>query len=179
MGELSNSRTWMMRLGFIALGTVIIFFHLLPLNTAPPRWAPPDVLIASAFAWSLRRPDYVPIVSLAAVMLMADLMYQRPPGLMAALVVLGCEYLKTRFGRLSDASFAGEWAAVCIVVVAITILNRMILILLGVDVAPLGLTLLQMIMTLAVYPVVVLVTQSVLGVRKLAPSDADALGTRA
>ena len=178
MGELSTSRVWVMRLGFLGLAFVIMFFQLLPLDTLPRRWAPPDLLMAFAFAWALRRPDYVPILSLAAVMLMADLMYQRPPGLMAALVVLGCEYLKNRFGRLSDASFAGEWAAVCIVVVAITVLNRLILAVTAVDLPPLGLVLIQMVMTVMIYPLVVLVTRSLMGVRKLTPSDADALGAR-
>ncbi|MFT5615516.1 MAG: rod shape-determining protein MreD [Granulosicoccus sp.] len=175
----STSHTWIMRGCFLALALLIMFFHLLPLDTIPRRWAPPDLLIAFVFAWALRRPDFVPILSIAAVMLMADLMFQRPPGLLALLVLMGTEYLRLRFAGLRDASFAGEWIAVCIVLVAIVVANRLVLAVLAVQQAALGLSLMQMLMTIAVYPLVVLITQSVFGVRTLAPSDTDARTVRA
>lgn len=176
MAELSTSRLWLMRAGFVGLALLILFFHLLPLDTVPRRWAPPDLLIAFTFAWVLRRPDYVPVLILALVMLVADLMLQRPPGLLAMLMVLGCEYLKNQTAGLRQASFVGEWMAVGIVLVGITVLNRLILGILAVDPAPLGLNLIQVGLTFLVYPVVVVLSQSLMGVRKLAPSDADAMG---
>jgi rod shape-determining protein MreD len=167
-----------MRLGFVLLAGLILFVHLLPLDTVPRVWAPPDLLLAFTFAWILRRPDYLPLLLLAGVLLLADLLLQRPPGLLAALVILGCEYLKNRFHSLSDASFAGEWAAVSIVLLAIMVMNRVVLTVLGVDLAPLGLTVIQAVLTLMVYPLVVLVTQALMGVRKPAPGDAEAYGMR-
>jgi rod shape-determining protein MreD len=178
MAELSTSRLWVMRAGFLGLALLIMFFHLLPLDTVPRRWAPPDLLIAFTLAWCLRRPDYVPALSIALVMLMADLMFQRPPGLLALLLVLGCEYLKNQTAGLREASFLGEWAAVGMVLLGIAILNRLILGLVAVPLAPWGLSLIQMVLTIAVYPIVVLITQSIMGVRKLAPGDADAYGSR-
>ncbi len=175
----SPTQLWIMRVCFLGLSLLIMFFHLLPLDSVPRRWAPPDLLIAFVFAWALRRPDYVPILSIAGVMLMADLMFQRPPGLLALLVLMGTEYLQLRFAGLKDASFAGEWIAVCIVLVAIMVANRLVLALLAVQQAPLGLTLMQLIMTISIYPLVVLITQSVFGVRTLAPSDSEARATRA
>ena len=156
-----------------------MFFHLIPLETVPRRWTAPDLLVAFAFAWGLRRPEYAPALSIAAAMLMADLLFQRPPGLMALLVVLGSEYLKNRAAGLREASFAGEWLAVCLTLLAITVLNRLVLGLLAVEQAQLSLSLIQMVMTMLAYPPVVLITQSVMGVRKLAPSDAEAIGGRA
>lgn len=179
MDNLSSARIWLMRVAFLGLGLLIMFFHLLPLDTVPRRWAPPDLLIAFAFAWSLRRPDYAPAVSIALVMLTADLMFHRPPGLMAALVVMGSEYLKNRAVGLRDASFAGEWLAVCLTLAAITILNRLVLAVMAVDQAQLSLSLIQLILTMLAYPLVVLVTHTLLRVRKLTPGDADALGGRA
>ncbi|MCF6232594.1 MAG: rod shape-determining protein MreD [Rhodobacteraceae bacterium] len=176
MAELSTSRLWLMRVGFVGLALLILFFHLLPLDTVPRRWAPPDLLVAFTFAWVLRRPDYVPVLILALVMLVADLMLQRPPGLQAMLMVLGCEYLKNQTAGLHQASFLGEWMAVGIVLVGITVLNRLILGILAVDPSPLGLNLIQMGLTFLVYPVAVVLSQSLMGVRKLAPGDADALG---
>lgn len=167
-----------MRLAFLALALLIMFFHLLPLNTQPKPWAPPDLLLALAFAWTLRRPDYVPPLSIAAVMLMADLVFQRPPGLMAMLVVLGCEYLRPRSASAGESGFAGEWLAVCLTLAAITVTNRLLLALFGVAQAQLGLSLIQMLLTMAVYPLVALASQSLMGVRKPAPGDAEALGTR-
>lgn len=167
-----------MRVGFLGLVLLIMFFHLLPLDTVPRRWAPPDLLIAFTFAWALRRPDYVPVLSLAMGLLMADLMLQRPPGLLALLIVIGTEYLKNQIAGLRESSFIGEWMAVAVVMVGITVLNRLILVVLAVQPAPLGLSLLQMVLTIAVYPLVVLVTQSLMGVRKLAPGDASTLSAR-
>ena len=179
MDKMSTSHLWVMRAAFVGLAFLIMFFHLLPLSTLPSRWAPPDLLVAFSFAWVLRRPSFVPVMLLAGVMLMADFMFSRPPGLMAMLVVLGAEYLKTRAAGMSEASFAGEWAAVALALVGIAVLNRVVLGVLGVDQARVLLTLSELLLTIAIYPLVALITHFVMGVRKLAPSDADALGVRA
>lgn len=178
MAEISSSRVWLMRVLFLTLGGAIILLHLLPLDTLPRRIAPPDFLMAMTFAWSLRRPDYVPLLALAGIMLLADLLLQRPPGLMAALVVFGNEYLKNRFARLSEASFAGEWVSVGIVMAAIAVAYRLILTLFGIPLPPLAPALSQLILTLAIYPLVVVISHFGLGVRKLLPGDADAIGGR-
>lgn len=179
MDSHSASRIWMMRASFAMLAFVIIFFHLIPLDTVPRRWAPPDLIIAFAFAWVMRRPDYLPPLLLAGVMLMADLMFQRPPGLLAVLVVMGAEYLRTRTIGLSEASFVGEWLAVAIVMIGITVIYRIVLSVMAVDQASLGLSLIQMVLTIVIYPLVVLISQAVMKVRKIAPGDSDALGGRA
>lgn len=176
MDEIRPTRVWTMRAVFVALALGILFVHLLPLDTAPRRWAPPDMLVAFSFAWALRRPDFVPAWLLALVLLLADLLLQRPPGLLAALVLGGVEYLKSRFLGPSDASFAGEWVAVALILVAIGLFYRLVLGVLGVGQAPVSLSVIQLFATILVYPLAVLATQSVLGVRKLAPSEAEALG---
>lgn len=175
---MANSSLWWMRGLFVVLALIILFWNLLPLSTLPATWAGPDLLVALTFAWALRRPEFVPVVLIALVMFLADLLLQRPPGLMAFLVVLGAEQLKARAVGLRDASFAGEWAAASLVVIAVFMLNRVTLAILMVDQAPLGLTLTQMVATIVIYPVVVLFSHLVLGVRRLAPGDDDAIGTR-
>jgi rod shape-determining protein MreD len=178
MDNLATSRVWMMRAGFVGLALVIMFFHLLPLDTVPRRWAPPDLLVAFVFAWTLRRPDYVPVLLIAAVMLLADLMLQRPPGLLALLVVLGSEYLKNRAANLSDSGFIGEWATICLVLLVIVVLNRLLLGLVAVQQAPMGLSISQLVMTMMTYPIVALVTQTFMRVRRPSPGDSDAMGAR-
>ncbi len=178
MASTSSARTWSMRAAFPAIALLLIFFHLLPLSTLPSRWAPPDLLMALAMAWSLRRPDFVPAVLLGATLLMADMLYQRPPGLYALLVVLGCEFLKSRVLPHRETAFAAEWLAVAVVMGGIVVLNRTILTILAVAQPSLGLTLIQALLTIAAYPLVVIVSQHLMGVRKLSPAEAEVLGSR-
>ncbi|KUJ73711.1 rod shape-determining protein MreD [Ruegeria marisrubri] len=170
---------WLMRALYPLLALLILFFHLLPLGTLPARWAPPDLLVALTLAWVLRRPDYVPLLSIAVVMLMADLLLQRPPGLLAALVVAGSAYLRSAAPGMRDAGFAAEWLTVGIVIVAIAFCNRAVLWITAVQQAPLWLVILQVAATLATYPLVVWISKGLFGVRRPALSESDALGGRA
>jgi rod shape-determining protein MreD len=179
MAEQTNSRLWIMRMSFVGLCALVLFFHLLPLQTTPRSWSGPDLIIALAFAWALRRPEYVPALSVAVVMLLADLLLQRPPGLLALLVLLGVENLKSRARGLREAPFLAEWSVVAFVLIAITLMNRLVLAILVVQQAPLGLSILQMVITLMFYPVVVAFSQFVLGVRKAAPGEINAMGRSA
>ncbi|OED49061.1 rod shape-determining protein MreD [Leisingera sp. S232] len=178
MASTSSARIWTMRAAFAALALVIMFFHLLPLETEPRFWAPPDLLLALVMAWSLRRPDYIPALSIGLVMLLADLLFHRPPGLLALLTVLGCAFLKNRAAPHRENTFASEWLAVALVLTGIATLNRLVLTLFGVEQAQLSLTVIQIVMTIAVYPLAVWASQSILGVRKLSPAEAETLVSR-
>ena len=138
----------------------LIFLHLLPLETLPRGWAGPDVMLALTFAWLLRRPDYVPPLLIAAVFLLADLLFQRPPGLWAALVLLGNQALRAREPVLRDLTFAVEWLSVATTLFVMMLGYRVILALMMVDQAPLGLSLMQVIATLLVYPLVAIVSKA-------------------
>jgi rod shape-determining protein MreD len=178
MAETAGSRLWLRRAAYLLLAVAIMFFQLLPLDTLPPRWAPPDLLMALSLAWAVRRPEYVPALSVAAVFLLADLLFQRPPGLLALLAVLTTEWLKGRARGLRDASFATEWAQVAGALVVLTLAYRLTLAILLVPQPPLGLSLIQMLMTLAVYPAVVALSHLLLGVRKPAAGDLEGQGLR-
>jgi rod shape-determining protein MreD len=178
MNDLSSTRLWLMRAAFLLLTLVIVFFHLLPLETTPRRWAAPDVLLAFALAWSLRRPEYVPAIALAIAFLVADLLLQRPPGLWAMLALIGCENLKVRGRTLRDQNFVAEWVNVTLIVIAIAVTYRVVLAIILVDLPGLSLSLSELVLTLLVYPAVVAVTHFFMGVRKAAPGELDALGQR-
>lgn len=178
MSELPQARLWSMRITFAFLVCLILFFHLLPLETTPRRWVGPDLLLGFACAWSLRRPEFVPAVALAGLFLLADLLLQRPPGLWSLCALLGCESLKRRARVLRDTSFAGEWLSVCIVVAVITIAYRAGLMITLVDLPPFGLTVFETAMTMLFYPLVVAITHGVMGVRKATPGDRDGSGGR-
>lgn len=176
MIEQTFTRLWGMRLTFAVVVCVILFFHLLPLETTPRRWVGPDLILGFACAWSLRRPDYVPSLALAALFLLADLLLQRPPGLWAMLAVLGCEHLKSRERGLRDSSFATEWLAVCFVIAFVAIAYRVGLIVTFVPPPAFGLWAFELMMTMLFYPVAVGITHGLLGVRKMAPGEYDAKG---
>jgi len=175
MAERGAAHLWAMRGLYLGLATALVFVHLLPLDTVPRGWAGPDILLALTFAWSLRRPDFVPPVLIAAVFVLCDLLYQRPPGLWAGLVLLGSQMLRARAPDLRDLPFSLEWLSVASTLLVMTVVYRTILAVLMVDQAPLGLSLAQMVLTLVSYPLVVLVSHTTLGVRKIAPGEFDSM----
>lgn len=174
-----TTHLWIKRSLFVFVAVVVMFLHLLPLNTQPDRWPFPDLLIALTFAWVLRRPEYVPIFLVAAVMLMADLLLQRPPGLLAALVVLGAAYLRSAAFVLRDSGFMAEWTTAAVVITGVFVLNRVILALVSVQQAALGPVVIQVVLTIAVYPLIVFLSQNMLGVRRVSVSDPGTRGARA
>lgn len=178
MGDNPRARLWLMRFLYLALCTLLAFLNLLPLDTAPQNWAGPDLILALTCAWVLRRPDFVPSVLVALVFLITGLLFQMPPGLWAAFVVLGTETLRGRAPGLRDLTFPVEWLTVAVTLTLMTLGNQAVLMLLLVDRPPLGLNLMQLFMTLAAYPLVVYTSQLLFGVRKQVPGDVDALMSR-
>ncbi len=178
MNDTSGLRLWTMRATFLAVALIILLGDLLPLQTLPRGWAGPDLLFCFGMAWSVRRPDYVPMVLLGCVFLIADLLLSRPPGLFAALMLVACFDLQSRMRRLRDAGFAAEWARACILIVAAAIAYRVILAVVLVPVPPLSLTVFQVALTALAYPVVVGLSAFVFGVRLAAPGELDSYGQR-
>ena len=178
MADALLPRAWIMRALYLALCIALLFLHLLPLEHTPPKWAGPDLVMALTFAWAVRRPDYVPALLVGLVVLGLDLMLQRPPGLLAALMVIGPQTLRNRATALRDLTFAAEWASVASTMVAITVVNRIVLAILMVDQAPLGLSLMQLLSTLIAYPVIAILSHAIFGVRKRAPGDLGDAGLR-
>ncbi|XDA98426.1 rod shape-determining protein MreD [Sulfitobacter sp. LCG007] len=174
MNELSLTRLWSMRLAFGLLAVAILFFLLLPLDTSPHSWAGPDLLLGFACAWVVRRPEYVPPLALATVFLLADFLLQRPPGLWAALALIGCERLRPRFRGQRDTGFASEWFAVCVVIAFVTLAYRTALAVTFTERPAPGLQLFAMVMTILCYPPCAAATHWLMGVRKAVPGELDA-----
>lgn len=152
-----------------------------PEPDAPGRsrlWGGPDLLLLVTLVWAARRPDYLPAFMVAGVFIVADLLFQRPPGLWAALVLILTEILRARARGLRVLPFMLEWAGVAAGIVAITVVYRVTLALVMVPQPTLGLTLVHMILTILTYPAVVLVAYLVFGVARPAQGEVDALGHR-
>lgn len=165
-------------LAYLLLAALLLAAPLLPLNTVPRPWATPDILLAVTAAWAARRPDTLPVLAVAGVFLMADFLFQRPPGLYTALVIGLTEALRRRAAGLRRGSFPAEWATVGAGIAAVAVANRVVLAVLMTPQAPLGLTLIQVLLTIALYPVIAGLAQLALGLHRPAPGEVDAMGHR-
>lgn len=179
MAERSPAKLWFMRLAYVFLATLILFAHLLPLETTPQRFAGPDVLVALTFAWALRRPQYVPMLLIALVMLLADLLLQRPPGLWAALILLSAEWLKLRDRNLRENTFVAEWLTVAYTLFLATLLYRATLGLLIVSPGALSLSFMQFGMTMLVYPLIAGASFLAFGSRRGKQGEFEQMGRKA
>ena len=166
------------RVTFVLLVAAVMFAQLLPLRPGPGGIPGPDIILLIALAWIAMRPDYVPVLLLAVVFLILDLLLMRPPGLWTALAVLAGEFLRGRQAQLRAASFPTEWALIAGIIVAMTLANVVILAIFGVAQPSLGLTLLRLIFTILCYPLVVILAGRAFGIRKVRAGDQDRFGQR-
>lgn len=144
----------------------------------PVRWFAPDILILLAMAWIARRPSLVPAVAIAAVFLLADFLFQKPPGLWAGLVLILSEVIRSRAYTLRTLPFWMEWATIGTGIVIITAIERFTLSMVLIPQASLGLTLIQLTLTILAYPLVVFVSYALFGVSRPAPGEVDEFGHR-
>lgn len=178
MAEGVPSTVWAYRALFAVLALALLFLRLLPLGSVAGAWPGPDLLMCLTFAWVLRRPDYVPLVLIALVVLLEDLLLMRPPGLWAALMVLGAEFLRNRTSLTRELSFVVEWVLVAGVMAAVVMGNRLVLAVTMLDQPSLGQTIIQLVASILCYPVVVFLSRLAFGVRKPAAGEIDAYGRR-
>lgn len=169
-------KQWMYRGGFVLVCMAAIFFCILPLEVGAGRWPGPDLMLAFAFAWVLRRPAYVPMLLAALAFLLGDFVYMRPPGLWAALCVIAVEFLRGREGMSRDMPFLVEWAMVSALMLGLAVVYRICLGIFMVDQTSFGLVILQQISTLLAYPIVVLISTTVMGVTKITAAEAEMIG---
>lgn len=174
-GPGSRRHIWAYRALFLALCGLIIMFKLLPLGLNDQGLPGPDLLLALTLAWVLRQPAVVPIGSILVVFLLADMLFQRPPGLWTLLVIVLSESLRQRRLTMTEFPFLLEWSAFAGAVFTLVLLDRIVLWMLMVDLPPLGLVLAHGIVTAAIYPLVVAVSKFLFGLRKIGPAEAEAL----
>ena len=182
---------------YLGLVAFVLFYRLLPLSALPSPWPLPefvltrmplwmmpdqwpgaDVLLCLTVVWVLRRPDFIPAVLVAGVFLLDDLLAMRPPGLWAAIVLLGTEFLRARETATRDLPFLGEWMMAGVVIAAMTLANRSVQVLFMIPQVGLGAAILYMLATIAAYPILAYAMQLVFGLRRAATGEVDALGHR-
>lgn len=178
MGSAGAGYVWAMRGLYVALGVLILFVQLIPLETVPRGWIAPDLILCVTMVWVARRPDLAPVWLIAAIFLLSDLLLQRPPGLWSALALIATEVLRSRTSDLRDTTFAFEWALVStILVVFYAALLVSWALFVPFDISQ-PLVALQMLFTITLYPVIAAFFAVVFQVAKAAPGQTDALGRK-
>lgn len=139
---------------YIALFLIILFWRLLPLAPGRVFWPGPDLGLCLTLIWVLRRPDQIPVLTIAALYLVEDILLMRPIGLAAAIVVLGTEAARKREQRWRELPFMVEWLRVTMLLALMMLADRFLLTMFFLTPPPLGQAMLQFIATIAAFPVV-------------------------
>jgi rod shape-determining protein MreD len=163
---------WPGRALYLALSGGLVLAALLPLSGADPRPGP-DLLLALTLAFVLRRPAIVPPVLVVLVFLLADLAWQRPPGLGALAALLVTEALRSRAAGLATQGPGADWLAAALGIAAFVLGTRMAAAALLLPVPALGAQLAGLAWTIAAYPLVALFAWWPCRVRKPEPSDSE------
>lgn len=171
-----TAERWLYGGAYAGLCLALILAHLLPLSIIPGRIPGPDLMICLTLAWVLRRPYCVPTFLVAVMFLFADMLLMRPLGLWAAIVVIAVEYLRARTHQTREQTFLTEWLMIAILLLVMTLANRIALAIFVVQQPSWGLVMAQSLATILVYPAVVFVSQWIFGVTKMSAAEAEAQG---
>ncbi len=172
----TRAPVWMYRGAFLFFAFFILFVKLLPLGSLAGDWPGPDILLCLIFAWIVRRPDFLPVLLVAFVLLLEDLLLMRPPGLWTALVVVATEFLRARIALARELSFWTEWALVAGLMFGLLVGYRVIFAMAFLPQPGFGFAMLQTLWSILCYPVVVAASRFALDLRKPAMGEVDAYG---
>ena len=148
-----NVKSFIHQILYFCIGLLIIFFQILPLQTTPQSWSGPNVLLVFFAALVIKRPEFTSSLLIAVVFLIEDFFLMRPPGLMSSLTVLGLYILKRKFQNQEDTSLVFVWGNVAICLTLILLICYFVLKLLFIPSAGLRLTIMEITVTLAIYPI--------------------------
>ena len=148
-----NVKSFIHQILYFCIGLLIIFFQILPLQTTPQSWSGPNVLLVFFAALVIKRPEFTSSILIAVVFLIEDFFLMRPPGLMSSLTVLGLYILKTKFQNQEETSFVFVWGNVAICLTLILLICYFVSKLLFIPSAGLRLTIMEITVTLAIYPI--------------------------
>lgn len=191
----ATREVWFHRGLFVAIALILLFWRLLPLpgsdmtacvQTAAgcrvmvwlDRLPGPDLLLCIVFAWTMRRPDYLPVVLIALVVLLEDMLLMRPPGLWTGLVLIAAEFVRGRVALTRELNFGVEWLLVAGLMVVMLLVYRMVFAMVLLPQASFGFAMVGVIWSILCYPLVVLSSRYLLDLHKPAMGEVDAYGRR-
>lgn len=166
MVDPGTTQRWLYHTLFAGLAMMILILQLVPFGGGSVAVPGPDVLTCLVLVWIQRRPDFLPLLLLASVLLLADFLLLRPPGLWAALTLMGAEFLRRVTAGSREITFAAEWGFAAGVILAMTVAHWALNALVSAPAIPLGLSIVQAITTIIAYPFVLWLSQSAFNIRK-------------
>lgn len=178
MADGATRTVWLYRGIFVALSLFVLFVRLLPLGSVAGSLPGPDLILCVMLAWVMRRPDYLPVLIIAAVVLLEDVVLMRPLGLWTALVILATEFLRSRAALTRELSFAVEWMLVAGLMVGLLLGYRLFFALAFLPQPGFGFAMTQTLWSILCYPLVVMASRLMLDLRKPAMGELDSMGRR-
>jgi len=172
------AQIWLGRLFYLGSMLVLIFLSLVPVGFQPSRGAGPDLAFGLTAAVMFRRPDMLPVLLVAGIFLLMDMLGQRPPGLWAAIMVLAFEFTRLQEYRFRELSFLLEWMFVGAILLIALLAERVVLMLSMVPQVGFAQVALNYLISVVFYPLVVGFCVFVLRIRKLSPQEAVQYGHR-
>ena len=148
-----NLKSFAHQIVYFCIGLLIIFFQILPLQTTPQTWSGPNVLLVFFAAIVTKRPEFSSSFLIAIIFLIEDFFLMRPPGLMSSITVLGFYFLKRKFQNQEEMSSLFGWGSVATCLSSIMMIYYFISIFLFIPSAGFRLTLMEIIVTLALFPI--------------------------
>lgn len=167
--------------GMVLYALVMLAFllvRLLPISAGTVTWPGADLPLCLTLVWVLRRPEQVPVLLIAAVFFIEDLLLLRPIGLWAAIVIIGTEAARSREHRWRELPFMIEWLRVAMLLAMMMLANRIAMAVFFVTLPPLGQVILQYLATVFSYPLVVVVARWMLGLRRVDYIEAEIMRQR-
>ena len=170
--------SWLHRLLFVGIALLLLFMRLLPLGSTAGQLPGPDILLCIVFAWTMRRPDYLPAILITVVVLLDDMILMRPPGLWTALVIIASEFVRARVALTRELNFGVEWLLVAGMMVAMLLVYRIVFAVVLLPQPAFGFAMVQVLWSIMCYPVVVVLSRYMLDLHKPAMGEVDAYGRR-
>ena len=162
---------WAYALLFAAIAALVVFLRILPTGGSAGVWPAPDFIVLAGFAWVAQRPDFVPVLLFAALLVVTELLFLRPPGVASGLAVIGLEAIRARAGLLRERGFLTEWITVGVILALMLVAERILLAVFFVDQPGFGLVALGYFVNILAYPAVAALSVWGLRVRRLAPGE--------
>lgn len=131
----------------------------------------PNLAYCIVAAWIVRRPECVPLSIVAITALLEETLLLTPPGLWSAAMVLSALFLRDSGAMIKRTTFVLEWGLVSITFLVASVVCALLKLALFIPSASLQLMSLDVMATVAAYPLVVLVSNQLFGVRHMTATE--------
>jgi rod shape-determining protein MreD len=156
----------------LLMGLAGLFLEAAPLGLAADARPSPDLVFLVVAFWSLRRPEIAALLAVYALGLTRDLLTDTPAGIGALTLLLASGYLKTMGPALARWRFVAEWFVVALTLLAVLVLQWLTVLVLLAHPPYLYDLGLQWLISMAIYPVQVLVLSWLFRIRWRKPEVA-------